>query len=419
VPFRKGIEAGSRAFMAAYNKYNGIPCCLHPVLEDVARAEWGHDGIICTDGGAFGHLVTEHRYFPTLVDAVEPVLSAGITQFLDKFKEPVEQALAAGLLNEADIERAIRPTFRVMIRLGLLDPPELVPYAKVPAEPPWESPEARAFVRRVTARSAVLLKNDGSLLPLDEGALRSLAVIGPRADEVLLDWYSGTPPYAVSPLEGIRARLGTRVEVRHAHEGAAAVELARQSDAVVVCVGNHPTGEGPFGQSAHPSYGKESVDRVDLALPDEPFIREVLAVNPRTVVVLVASFPYSIVETAERAPADEVLRRVGRLLAATVRPGDLAVRLGGDEFALLLQGDGLTVATARQRALELRAAVSAETWSDVAPGLAVTVSVGMAVTTRDADARPAVSPPVLYRDADAALYAAKRDGSGLVARHCA
>jgi diguanylate cyclase (GGDEF)-like protein len=95
------------------------------------------------------------------------------------------------------------------------------------------------------------------------------------------------------------------------------------------------------------------------------------------------------------------------------------VRLGGDEFALLLQGDGLTVATARQRALELRAAVSAETWSDVAPGLAVTVSVGMAVTTRDADARPAVSPPVLYRDADAALYAAKRDGSGLVARHCA
>jgi diguanylate cyclase (GGDEF)-like protein len=116
---------------------------------------------------------------------------------------------------------------------------------------------------------------------------------------------------------------------------------------------------------------------------------------------------------------DEVLRRVGRLLAATVRPGDLAVRLGGDEFALLLQDEGLTEAAACQRAVELRAAVSAETWSDVTPGLTVTVSVGMAVTTHDHHARPAVSPQVLYRDADAALYAAKRDGSGLVTRHCA
>jgi len=303
VPFRKGVEAGSRAFMAAYNKYNGVPCSLHPVLNEVARGEWGQDGIICTDGGAFTHLVTEHRYFPRLTDAAGPILRAGITQFLDKFKESVEAALAEGLLGEADIERAIRPNFRVMIRLGLLDPVDRVPYAAVPKQPPWESPEARAFVRRATARSAVLLKNDAALLPLDEHAIRSLAVIGPRADEVLLDWYSGTPPYTVSPLEGIRARLGTRVEVRHARDGAAALELAKTSDVVVLCVGNHPTGEGPFGKSAHPSYGKESVDRVDLELPDEPFILEVLAANPRTVVVLVASFPYSIVQTAERAPA--------------------------------------------------------------------------------------------------------------------
>jgi len=301
VPFRKGVEAGSRAFMAAYNKYNGVPCSLHPVLNDVARGEWGQDGIICTDGGAFTHLVTEHRYFPRLTDAAGPILRAGITQFLDKFREAVEGALGEGLLTEADIERAIRPNFRVMIRLGLLDPADRVPYAVVPKDPPWESPEAHAFVRQVTARSAVLLKNDAALLPLDERALGSLAVIGPRADQVLLDWYSGTPPYTVSPLEGIRARLGTRVDVRHAPGGAAALALAKSSDAVILCIGNHPTGDGPFGKSAHPSYGKESVDRVDLALPDEPFILEVLAANPRTVVVLVASFPYSIVETAERA----------------------------------------------------------------------------------------------------------------------
>ncbi len=303
VPFRKGIEAGSRAFMAAYNKYNGVPCCLHPVLEEVTRAEWGHDGIICTDGGAFRLLVEEHRYFPTLIDAAGPVLGAGITQFLDEYREAVEGALEEGSLTEAEIDRAIRPNFRVMIRLGLLDPPERVPYTRIDATPPWETDEARALAREVTEASIVLLKNEGALLPLAADGLRSVAVIGPRADEVLFDWYSGSPPYAVSPLEGIRARLGPGVEVRHAREGAEAIAAAKASDVAIVCVGNHPTGEGPFGKSAHPSYGKESVDRLDLALPDEPFLAEVLAANPKTVVVLLASFPYSIVETTERAPA--------------------------------------------------------------------------------------------------------------------
>jgi beta-glucosidase len=107
----------------------------------------------------------------------------------------------------------------------------------------------------------------------------------------------------VSPLDGLRAKLGDSVEVRHAKGGPEALALARTSDVVVLCVGNHPTGNGPFGRSAHPSYGKESVDRIDLELPDEPFIRQVVAANPRTVVVLIASFPYGIAATHLCAPA--------------------------------------------------------------------------------------------------------------------
>ncbi|HEX6272744.1 MAG TPA: glycoside hydrolase family 3 N-terminal domain-containing protein, partial [Polyangiaceae bacterium] len=124
LPFRKGIEAGSRAFMAAYNKYNGVPCHVHPVLEDIARREWGQDGIICTDGGGFQQLLTLHRWYPTLAEAAQAVLYAGIGQFLDEFEPAVNDALARGLVTEADVERTIRPNFRVMIRLGLLDPPE-------------------------------------------------------------------------------------------------------------------------------------------------------------------------------------------------------------------------------------------------------------------------------------------------------
>jgi beta-glucosidase len=303
VPFRKGIEAGSRAFMAAYNKVNGVPCHVHPMLERIARGEWGHDGIICTDGGGFKQLVSEHRYYPTLVEAAQAVLRAGINQFLDEFKPSVNTALERGLLTEADIEHAIRPNFRVMIRLGLLDPPELVPYAMIPKEEPWMLASSRELVRRVTQKSIVLLKNEEALLPLDARNLRSIAVLGSRADEVLLDWYSGTPPYAVTPLEGIRARLGDRVAVRHAKDGADAVKLAKECDIALVVVGNPPEGEGPFGKATHPTYGKEAVDRSEITLPEEPFIAEVLDANPHTVVVLVSSFPYAIGWTKEHVPA--------------------------------------------------------------------------------------------------------------------
>jgi len=334
VPFRKGVEAGSRAFMTAYNAYNGIPCHVHPMLERIARGEWGQDGIICTDGGGFKQLMTEHHHFPTLAHAAEAVLRAGINQFLDDFKPSVNEALSRGLLRESDIEHAIRPNFRVMIRLGLLDPPELVPFTKIPKEEPWQQASAHALVRKVTQKSIVLLKNDGALLPLDERTIRSIAVVGPLADEVLLDWYSGTPPYFVTPVDGIRARLGERVTVRHAREGAEAAKLAAESDVVIVVVGNPPEGGGPFGKATHPTYGKEAVDRSEITLPEEPFIAEILDRNPRTVVVLVSSFPYAIGWTKEHAPAivhlthnsQEMGHALADVLFGDVNPGGRLVQ---------------------------------------------------------------------------------------------
>jgi beta-glucosidase len=334
VPFRKGVEAGSRAFMAAYNAYNGVPCHVHPMLERIARGEWGQDGIICTDGGGFQQLVSEHRWFPTLSDAAQAVLRAGIGQFLDDFEPSVHAALERGLLTEADVERAIRPNFRVMIRLGLLDPPELVPYTRIPEREPWSEASAQALVRRVTQKSIVLLKNEGALLPLDATGLRSIAVIGPLADEVLLDWYSGTPPYVVTPLAGLRARLGDRVAVRHARDGADAVKLAAECDLAIVVVGNLPEGGGPFGKATHPTYGKEAVDRSEISLPEEPFIAEVLDNNPRTVVVLVASFPYAIGWTNENVPAlvhmthssQEMGHALADVLFGDVNPGGRLVQ---------------------------------------------------------------------------------------------
>ncbi len=308
VPFRMAVEeGGARAFMAAYNAYNGIPCMTHPVLAGVTVAEWGQDGIICTDGGAFRLLVSAHRFYPDLFVAAAAAIRAGATQFLDDFRAAVAGALERNLLSEDELDKAIRPNFRVMIRLGLLDPPERVPYASIGAtgEEPWDSDEHRDAVVWATRRSIVLLKNEGALLPFDIGALRSIAVVGPLADRVLVDWYSGTPPYTVSPLAGIRRKVGGRMTVRSStnNDESDAVRIARQSDVCVVCVGNHPTGDAGWAEVTRASHGKEAVDRRSLSLEDEALVKRVWAANPRTVVVLISSFPYAILWTQDHVPA--------------------------------------------------------------------------------------------------------------------
>src|SRR6202022_1058989 len=148
--------------------------------------------------------------------AAATAVHAGINQFLDRQQQPVRDALQHGLMTEADIDAALRGVYRVMIHLGLLDPPDRVPYSAIRSSEPWLSKEHRAAARWATHKSIVLLKNSRATLPLDRRTLKSIAVIGPFADQVLLDWYSGTPPYSVSPLEGIRAALGGRPNVQFA-----------------------------------------------------------------------------------------------------------------------------------------------------------------------------------------------------------
>ena len=306
-PFRMAIaDGGARAYMAAYNAWNGIPMAVQPILKSMTVREWGQDGIICTDGGAMTMLVTDHKSFPTLAQAAAAALHAGINQFLDQQEQPVRQALQQGLITERDIDDNLRGVFRVMIRLGLLDPPAQVPYSAIGhGEEPWLSAAHREAARQVTRKSIVLLKNDRALLPLDRARLKSVAVIGPYADQVLLDWYSGTPPYTVSPLKGIREAIGPETSVQFAPDNrhGAAVRLARQADVAIVVVGNHPTCNAGWARCPQASDGKEGVDRKSLRLQQEALVRQVHAANPRTIVVLISSFPFTINWINRNVPA--------------------------------------------------------------------------------------------------------------------
>jgi len=309
LPFRMGVvEGGSRAYMAAYNAVNGVPMTINPVLQKITREQWGQDGIICTDAGAMRNLATSHKYYPDFETAAAESVKAGIGQFLDDYREPLRAALQRGLLTEADIDRPLRGNFRVMIRLGLLDPPSRVPYSSIGKEPidPWATEKHKALALLTTQKSIVLLKNSANLLPLDKKSLKSIAVIGPRANEVLLDWYSGTPPYAISPLEGIRNAVGESVKVTHAanNDADAAVKAARESDVAIVCVGNHPNGgfDTQWARVSVPSEGREAVDRQSITLEQEELIKSVFAANPKTIVVLISSFPFAINWTQENVP---------------------------------------------------------------------------------------------------------------------
>ena len=311
VPFRMAIEDGkANAFMTSYNAWNHMPMTANPVLHDVVMRDWGFDGIICTDAGALTNMVKAHHVFETMPEAAAAAIHAGINQFLDTYKPAVEDALKQGILKEADLDKNLRGVFRVMIRLGMLDPNSRVPEARIgldnsAGEDPWNKPASHALARKVTDESIVLLKNESELLPLDSNRLKSIAVIGPLADKVALDWYSGTPPYVVTPLEGIRARAGSGVKVEFSNgiDLSEVSALAKRSDIAIVIIGNHPTCDAGWMKCPVSSDGKEAIDRKSLTLAQEEIAKAALAANPKTIVVLQTSFPYTTLWTEEHIPA--------------------------------------------------------------------------------------------------------------------
>lgn len=309
-PFYKGVtEGGSQALMTAYNAYNGTPCIMHPVLRNIVMKEWGLNGTLLTDGGAFRLLLSDHKRFDNdRAAAAAACIKAGITKFLDEYKDAVYEALHRKLISVEDIEKAIRGNLRISLKLGLLDHTEDNPYAAIGVTDtvvPWSKPETKALVREATLKSVVLLKNKDHLLPLDRHKIKKIAVIGQRATEVLQDWYAGKPFYTVNVLDAIREEAGSDIEVRYVKTNRmdSARTVAAWADVAIVCVGNHPTCDAGWEQAPVISEGKEAVDRQSLQLDQEDLLLQVAQTNPNTIGVLISSFPYAINRANQTVPA--------------------------------------------------------------------------------------------------------------------
>ena len=300
--------------MASYNAWNGTVMCANPILESIARKEWGMNGIICTDGGALGLLISAHHAYKDRAEGAAATVKATTGQFLDRYVEDIREALNRGILTEQDIDKAIRGNLFISLRLGLLDGDKTDnPYISIGRDttlmPPFLTDEAKSLARKAVAKSIVLMKNDGAepLLPINTDKVKKILVVGPYADQIVQDWYSGCPPYVVTIAQGLREALADKgVEVVAMKDNAMGkAELkARECDLVIVCTGNHPFGtKADWKFCPVPSDGREAVDRQSLMLPDEDMVRLLYRANPNTILVLVSSFPYAINWSKEHLPA--------------------------------------------------------------------------------------------------------------------
>ncbi|HTJ31522.1 MAG TPA: glycoside hydrolase family 3 C-terminal domain-containing protein, partial [Acidobacteriaceae bacterium] len=207
-------KAGS--IMCSYNAINGEPGCANQFLmEDQLRGKWGFQGYMVSDCGAVMDIFHGHRYRPTQAQASAISLTRGMdNECADWFAKVTDDhdykayvdAVRQGYLSERDVDKALVRLFVARVKLGMFDPPEMVPYTKID-EKELDSAENRALARKLANESMVLLKNDG-VLPLKAG-VRKIAVIGPLADQtrVLLGNYNGMPSHTVSVMEGLKAEF--------------------------------------------------------------------------------------------------------------------------------------------------------------------------------------------------------------------
>lgn len=299
------VEGHAQSVMASYNQLNGVPnIANHYLLTDVLRGLWNFDGFVVSDlGGVNSSLVEGSKITDKIEVAVAKAIAAGCDLDDDFYEKNLPVAVRGGLVSQAVVDQALTRVLRVAFRLGAFDPPEMVPFSKLGADV-IESAPHRELALKTARESIVLLKNSNGFLPLDKAKLKRVAVIGPQADKFETGNYFGAKPRIVSPVDGIRAKLGSGVQVEYAlgcdilepakaGEIGQAAELARKSDVAILFLGTNLKVEA------------EGRDRKSLDLPgsQEQLLEAVFKANPKTVAIVMSGGPVSVKWARENVPA--------------------------------------------------------------------------------------------------------------------
>ncbi len=330
-PFRAAIaDAGAQSVMSAFNDLNGVPTSANPfTLTDVLRKEWKFDGLVVSDWESVGQLL-DHRVAADGAEAAAQALTAGVDMEMVSrlYNTHGADLVKRGQLSQATIDEAVRRVLRVKFRLGLFDHPYVDPSLE---QTVLLAPRHRGAARAIAARSMVLLKNDGHVLPIAK-TVRSVALIGPLGDDranMMGNWIGdGKADDVVTLLAGLKAALpGATVTYTRGAEIAddstagfdAAVAAAARADVVVIAIGE-------AGDMSGEAMARSSLDLPGVQLE---LVQAVQAAGKPVAVVLFNGRPLSIGWIAEHVPAvleawfpgTEAGHAIADVLVGDVNPG--------------------------------------------------------------------------------------------------
>ena len=366
-PFEAAVKvAHARSVMASYNEIDGIPSHSNvDLLQNILRGEWGFNGVVVSDYFAIAELINRHHLAENKSEAALMAMAAGVdveTPDGDAYKDLI-QLVNNKKISVKQIDQAVARVLHEKFALGLFDNP----YTTATDVDAFVGNDQHVAVAlRAAEKSMVLLKNDKNMLPLDKGAIKSVALIGPHVDETLIGGYSDVPKKTVSILQGLQEYLGKSVSINfekgtlltiekwasdvdsaaantrskqrwHTDEVvlatkadtkgmiAKAVAAAQKSDVAIVVVGDNEATSREAWSDQHLG------DRTSLELLGEQqeLVDAVLATGKPTVVVLIGGRPFAISKLAQTAPAilqgwylgQETGRAVARVLFGEVNPG--------------------------------------------------------------------------------------------------
>ncbi len=307
-------EAQVGCVMPGHQDFNGVPCHMnHWLLQDILRDELGFDGFIVSDNNDVSRLNLMHHIAKDRTEAAVMGLKAGVDMDLVIGKSPDNSAYISHVLMDTlkanpdlirYVDQSVSRILTAKYKLGLFDNQEKTYPKEIVSKP-----ESQEVALKIARKAIVLLKNDNGLLPLDINKIKSMAVIGPNAEEIsqgrysLMGGYSGIPPYYTSVLQGITKKVANGVQVNYA-EGCTvdgdskagfdeAIAAAKKSEVVVLVVGGSTKTCG------------EGVDRPDLDLPgvQNELVEAIYKTGKPVIVVLINGRPLSINYIAENMPA--------------------------------------------------------------------------------------------------------------------
>ena len=287
LPYEMGVKAGAVTLMSSFNDISGVPGSANPyIMTEILKKRWKHDGFIVSDWGAVEQLKNQ-GLAATKKDAARYAFNAGLEMDMmsHAYDRHLKELVEEGKVTMAQVDESVRRVLRVKFRLGLFERP----YTPVTNEKDrFFRPQSMAVAAQLAAESMVLLKNDNQILPLTNK--KKIAVVGPMAKngwDLLGSWCGHGKDTDVEMLyDGLTAEFGGDAELRYAmgckpqgndRSGfAGALDVARWSDVVIVCLGEMLTWSG------------ENASRSTIALPQiqEELVKELKEAGKPVILVL-------------------------------------------------------------------------------------------------------------------------------------